>query len=433
MRKIFLSLLLLPTLLICEDFTTMLKLANNNLLLKAKTQESIAKQALYEASKAKNYPTLNAKLTASHLKDTPTMNFNLPFTQTPSKFQVAKKTNYTGEIGIVYPLFTGFAISGLIEKARLDAAKAKLEEKDTKRRLYMKIASLYGELFSIDKAKKANQKAIEAIEESLKKARGFFKAGLLAPSELENIKAKKYEIKASLMTLINQKETLLKTLSYLTDSKIKTIDKLPQINLPKHQNLLNNAIEKREDILALKKLLQMDDEDIKLAKSEKYPSFLVTGALKSQGDTLRLNGDGYTNPNKSFVAAVVEYKLFDGFLTKHKIDAAKAKKMGRVLYFKDYQNRIKTLLRNEIDTLDLLHIQKEAKNAQLKAQKSYYLLTQGRFANHLSSADELSRSVAALAKSKAEYKKIEADIFIQKCKILLDSSLSLFEKTALLH
>lgn len=431
MRKIF--LLLLPAFLFAEDFATLLKLANDNLLLKAKRYEITAKEALLRASKAKNYPTLDAKLTAAYLKDEPTMNFKLPFEGMPPKFQVGKKANYTGEINIAYPIFTGYAISGQIEKAKLDTAKTKLEEKDEKRRLYIKIASLYANIFGINYAVNANEDAKTAIERSLEKARGFFKAGLLAPSELENIKAKKHEITASLQTLKNQKRTLLQTLSYLCESDIENIDKLPSFKLPSAKRLLTTAVRKREDILVIKKLLEMDEEDIKMTKSKLYPSLALTGALKLQGDTLKLNGDGYTNPNKSYIAAVVNYDIFDGFETKHRIDAAKAKKMARILYLNDYQKRIKTSLKNKIDTLQALYLQKEAKNAQLKAQKSYYKLTQGRFANHLSSADELSRSVAALAKSRAQYKKIEADIFIQKCKILLESSLSMFEKTALLH
>ncbi len=429
MQKLF--LLLLPGLLFSENFTTLLQKADNNLLLKAKEQEVIAKESLQKAAQANNYPTLSAKLTAIYLKDTPTMNFNLPFPGLPPKMQVGKKENYTGEVALIYPLFSGFAISNLIEKAKLETAKAKLEKEDAKRRLYMQISSLYANLYALKHTIAANQSALEATKKSLKKAKGFFKAGLLAPSELENIKAKKFEIEAGMQTLKSQQKALQKTLSYLTDSTVTAIEDLPTLALPSSQTLLADALEKREDIRALQKLLEIDEKDIQLAKSNRYPSLTLIGALKSQGDSLRLNGDGYTNPNKSYIGAAVEYKLFDGFSTKHQVEAAKAKKLGRVLYFKDYQKRIKTTLQNEINTLQALKVQKEAKQAQLKAQESYYKLTRGRFENHLVSADELSRAIAAYAVSKAEDKAIEAKIFKQKCKLLLESSLELFKKQIL--
>ena len=421
-------LLLLPALIYGEDFFSLLKLADNNLLLQAKSQEVTAKEALYKAAKAKDYPTLDAKLSAIYLKDTPTASFQLPFPGIPQHIQMGKKPNYSVEIALTYPLFTGFAISSLIDKAKLDAAKAHLEKADAKRRLYMQIATLYGALYSVKGAITANQHAKEATETSWKKANGFFKAGLLAPSDLENIRAKKYEISAALQELKSQKRGLLRLLSYLTDTKITQIAQLPHVSLPSREMLMESALHAREDIAALHKALEMDKQDLKLAKSARYPSLALIGALKSQGDTLRLNGDGFSNPNKSYIGAAVEYKLFDGFATKAQIEAAKAKKMGRLLYLRDYERKVETTLESEMDTLEALLEQKEAKEAQYKAQESYYRLTKGRFANHLAGADELSRAIAARATAQAQYQAIEAKIFEQKCKILLESSLKTFTK-----
>ena len=426
MRKI--ALLLLPALMYAQDFISLLKLADHNLLLQAKSQEIIAKDALYRSAKSKNYPTLDAKLTAVYLKDTPTMNFNLPFPGMPPKIEVGKKANYTGEVGISYPLFTGFAISGMIEKAQLDKEKAQLEQKDLKRKLYLQIASLYSALYSLNHAISANKEAVNATETSLKKARGFYKAGLLAPSELANIKAQKFAIQAALQKFISQKKSALQMLSYLTGKPIDKIDRLPTLTMPKSTQLTDQALHERADILTLQKLLQIDEADIKLAKSNRYPTLALIGALKLQGDSLKLNGDGFTNPNKSYVGAAVEWKFFDGFETKHKLDAAKAKRVGRILYLKDYQNRVKTTLQNEIDTLFALQLQYKAKQAQLEAQENYYKLTKGRFANHLASADELSRAIAARAAAKAEFEQIKAEIFKQKCTILLETSLEEFQK-----
>ncbi len=419
--------LLLPSLIWAHDFATLLKLADNNLLLKAQEQEIVAKDALYRESKAKNYPTLSAKLTAIYLKDTPTMHFGLPFPGMPQEIQVGKRSNYTGALEISYPIFSGFAVSTLIRKAELDLQKSRLQKQDAKRRLYLRIAMLYGTLYRLDHAILAAKDARKAIESAYRKATGFYKAGLLAPSELANIEAKKYETDASLQNLENQRVATQKMLSYLTDTEIDTSASLPSFKLPSQETLITTALQKRADKAALQKMLEMDKTDIKLAQSEHYPTLALLGSLKLQGDTLRLNGDGFTNPNKSYVGAAVEWKLFDGFATKHRIDAAKAKKLARALYLKDYQNRIRTILESDFKRLETLHLQKAAKERQLAAQESYYKLTKGRFDNHLSSADELSHAIAAKAAAKAELEGIKAEIFQQKSKILLESSLASFK------
>ena len=180
---------------------------------------------------------------------------------------------------------------------------------------------------------------------------------------------------------------------------------------------------------ALEKVLQMDEEDLRLAESTRYPTLAIEGALKTQGENLKLNGDGYTNPNKSYIALAAEWKLFDGFESAHRIEAAKAKRLGRILLLKDYKNRIETELQTALENLESLQSEKEAKTAQLSAQQSYYKLTRGRFENHLAGADELSRAIAAKAEAQARLKEIEARIFQQKCKILLESSLKSFEQS----
>ncbi len=421
-------LLLIPAIINAQDFTTLLKLSQNNLQLQAKSQEVKAKKALYKLEQSKNYPTLDAKLSAIYLKDTPSMNFNLPFAGMPPKIEVGKRPNYTGEVGLSYPLFTGFAISNLIEKAKLDFEKTKLEKKDAKRKLYMNIASLYGSLYALNHAITANKDAYKAIDDAWKKASGFYKAGLLSPADLANIKAKKYEITANQKGLENQRENIKKLLSYITTTTINNKTILPKIKLPTKETLIQEALNKRADILALQKMLNMDESDIKLAKSTYMPNIALIGALKLQGDTLKLNGDGFTNPNKSYIGASMEWKLFDGFTTKHRTDAAKAKKMARILLLKDYQKNIQTTLENQINTLHTLILQKEAKKAQFDATQSYYKLTYGRFSNHLASSDELSRSIASKATAKAQLEKIISEIFTQKCKILLESSLKEFEE-----
>ncbi len=422
-------LLLIPAIINAQDFTIVLKNAQNNLQLQAKEQESKAKNAIYQLEKSKNYPTLNAKLSAIYLKDTPSMNFNLPFAGMPAKLKVGQRTNYTGEVGISYPIFTGFAISNLIKKAKFDFEKTQLETRDTKRKLYLKIATLYGSLYALDQAIKATDEAYKSIQLSWKKANGFYKAGLLSPADLANIKAKKYEIIANKKGLENQKENLKTLLSYLTNLTIDNNIKLPSIKLGKSDVLIHQALNKRADILAVEKLLDMDEADIKLAKSSYMPNIALIAAIRLQGDSLKLNGDGYTNPNKSYIGANMEWKLFDGFATKHKTDAAKAKKLTHILLLKDYQKNITTTLKNEINTLQTLIIQKEAKKAQFDASQSYCQLIKGRFSNHLSSSDELSRAIASLSSAKAQVEKIKADIFTQKCKILLESSLTKFEKS----
>ncbi len=429
MKRLSFSLLLTPALLWAGGFATLLKEADANLLLQAKQQELHAKEALYRAARAHTYPRIDASLQALYLKDRPTMLLHLPIPGVPSRFQVGEQQNYIGALTLSYPIFTGFALSSMIDKARFDAQRAALQLQDTRRNLYLKIAALYGQGYALDAAIHAQQEALKAIGTSYKKAHGFYKAGLIAPSELENIKARKYATRAALQRLQAQRKEIVNTLAYLSGERSAAIGPLPRLDLPSKTELIRTALHDREDLKALQKALQMDEADITLARSERYPTLALVGALKTQGETIKLNGDGYTNPNKSYVGLAAKWRLFDGFESASRIEAAKAKRLARLLYLQDYRRRIRTDLTSAYETLQALRSEQEAKTAQLAAQRSYYTLTRGRFENHLAGADELSRAIAARAAAQAQLEAVQARLFVQKCTLLLQTSLSSFQKS----
>ncbi len=424
----YIVLVLIPMLLFGEDLATLLRSLDQNLLLQSKEQEIVAKKRLFEATKGKNYPSLDLKATATMLKDDPTANLHLPIGTMPPAIKMGKRENFDAEIDLTYPIFSGFAIDSLIKRSKLEYEQSRLQKSDLKRKLYMKVISLYTTVYSLNRQLLAQKEAINATQKSYKKAKGFYQAQTINLAELSNIEAKLYELKAGYELLKSKRDEALEMLSYFVNKKITQIGSLPKIDLPSKDNITKTALNNREDILVLKKLLEIDSVDIDLAKSKNYPTLALVGALKTHGDDLKFYGDGYTNPNKSYIGAALNYKLFDGFETKQKIEVTKAKRLARILYFKDYQNSIKATLRSKLLYLKALKSELRAKRGQLKAQNSYYKLTYGRFINHLASSDELSRAIAAKAVAKASYHQIEAKIFEQKALILLESSLKKFSK-----
>jgi len=418
--------ILLPLLLNAESFIEIIKKVEQNEMLRAKEYEIKAKKEILNSRLGKNLPSIDASLQGLYLQEEPRMFLHLGIFGMPSSFQAASINQYRGEIALSYPLFTGFAITNMIQKSKIDLEKSKLEKKDIKRNLYMKAALLYSEIFALNEGIKAANEALKAVDISYKKAIGFYNQGLIAQSEVYNIEAKKYEIKANLEELKSKKKNLFYMLGYLTKSKIDKIDGLLDIDLKKID--FEKEIEKREDILALKKALKLDEKDILLAKSALYPKLYLKAGLRGYGDDLKFDGDGYRNGNESYVSFVLTQNIFNGFSDKAKIEAAKYKKLSRNSYLNDYKRKVLTILKSEQNLLKALEIKLNWAKKRVRAQYSYYKLTKGRFDNQLSSADELMRSIASLANAKANLANIKAQIFNQKCKILLEISLNEFIK-----
>lgn len=418
MKKIVCSLL---PLFVYASVHDIINGVDKNALLQSKGYEVRAKEALLRANEGKNLPTIDAKLSAAYLNTTPTMYLHLPRTPTMA-LPAGTKERYEGEVALRYPLFSGFAITSLIEKSKFAYLKAKLEKKDLARRLYTKALGLYATLYSVQKSKEALQKALRALELSYKKAKGLYDQGLLPQSELLNIEAKKYEIEAKLEEIKSQKKQLQNTLSYLVGFVPKSVA-LEDIALVK-----NLDISQRADVKALQKALEMDRSDIKIAKSAYYPKVGIEVAMKRFGDSLALNGDGYQNADRSYVGAAITYNIFNGLADKEKIEAAKAKYLARHAFLQDYMHKVQTLVKNEIEKLNSLQKRLLWAKKRLKAARAYAKLMQGRFANQLASADELSRSIAKEAEAKAFLESVKAQIFLQTCRIDLMHGVDVFTR-----
>ncbi|HHD83442.1 MAG TPA: TolC family protein [Campylobacteraceae bacterium] len=424
-----LMLALLPSLIWAQSYREIIRDIDHAPAMQSAQKMEEASAHLYESARAAELPTLDVSLSGAWLNETPTATFRMPPLFQPMKAPMGTKTNYVGEVALKYPLFTGFAVTAMVDKARWQKEQAHLKVLDLKRNLYLNATALISAILATGSNIDALQKAMHAMDAAYKKANGLYKNGLLPPADLYNIRAKKAQIGASLAEVRSQKKQLLNRLSYLVDHPVQSVEIAAQSEAhPDKNGLIEEALQQREDIRALEAALMMDKADVKLAKSRFYPTVAAAAALKRQGDTLELNGNGIMNADQSYVGLEASWNLFDGMGDKHRVEAARLKELSATTALTDYKNRVKTALENAFLELDALQQKLRSAEAEVKAQEAYYKLTKGRFANKLASADELSRSIADLAAARAKAAAIHAQIFNQRAKISLMAGLDRFEK-----
>jgi len=424
-----LLIFILPTFLWSQSYQEVMASLDNSLILKSAQELEKAAWESYRAAEGANLPSIDAKISAVHFQDTPTVTFRLPPALTPMTAPMGTKDHAEGELSLTYPLFSGFAISASIEKAKLSHEKAALSVADLKRNLYINATRLYSAVASCDDILTAQQEAKKAIEESYAKAKGLYDNGLLAPAELYAIDAKRFEIEAQITETLNRKQRALNQLSYLTNTKIDAAE-IPKnfLNVPNQEEMLRVALTQREDILGLSKALDIAQNDITLAQSRYYPNIALVGALKRQGETMSLNGDGYSNANKNYAGIAASWNLFNGLSDLHTAQAAQASKMSAMASLEDYRHQIATEIDNAYLDFSATLSRFESAKMQVKAAEEYAKLTRGRFDNQLSSADELSRAIADLASAKAKAANLESELFNQRASLWLQGGLQAYEE-----
>ncbi|WP_457605555.1 TolC family protein [Nitratifractor sp.] len=429
-RRIFWILPLAAGLLSAQSYRQVVEAIDRTPVLQSGRMMQSAAEEMARASEGRNLPSLDLHFQGAWLKDTPTMTLHFPLLPGPTRpLPMGRTRQFEGELRLSYPLFTGFAVSAEIDRSRLEAERARLKVLDAKRNLILQATELYGAIRASEAALAALRKAKSATLSAQKKAEGLYKNGLIPPADLYNIKARVYDVDASITQAQSRREQLLNQLSYLSGMKLHSIDGgIPLSTPPASSRMKKRAYRSRSDLRALQALLRVDEAQIRLAESRYYPTVGVAAAFKRHGDTLALNGDGFTNADRSYVGMEVDWNLFNGHSDRHRVEAVRYKKLSAASSLLDYRRRVATEIDNAYAELRALRSKSRSARMQVKAQEEYYKLTRGRFDNQLASADELSRSIADLANARAKLAAILSQIEVQKAKIWLLGGVELFEK-----
>jgi len=380
------------------------------------------------AAEGRNLPSLDLEFRGAWLKETPIMILHTGLGPS-SPMPMGRTRQFTGALSLRYPLFTGFALTAEIERSRWAAEKARLEALDLRRNLILKATELFGAVRSAEENLEALKEARRAIMEAMKKAEGLYKNGLLPPADLYNIRARVFDVEAQIAQVRGERRQFLNRLGYLIGEAVSFIDGLITLpKLPGSSLLKKRAFRGRSDLLALRSALKVDEAAIRLAESRYYPTVGVEATLKRHGDTIALDGDGFTNADQSYVGVDISWNLFNGMSDRHNVEAARYRRLASAAAVLDYRQRIAMEIDNALLELKTLRAKLRSARMQARAQEEYYRLTRGRFDNQLAGADELSRAIADLAAAKARAGTLREQVRVQRARLWLMSGIEKFEK-----
>ena len=418
MIKLIFIILLLNAYSFAASLKEVIEFSKTNLSIQAKEQQSKVYDNLLSVAESSNYPSLDISYGGTYLNEKPIV--YLPINFGGGEMQMQSQNTYKGALTLSYPLFSGFAISSQIEEAKLKKQRALLKVEDAKRNLYLNIVHMYSSALSIKHIISSEKIALKATQDGYKKAKEFFDLGMSSSSELYRIEASLHKIEAELIKRKKEYKAILNQLSFMSNFKLTDVQKLPNIGVIEFEKLKIEALQKRPDLLATKLIIDEAEAKIKLAKSKDYPSIILFAQAVYSGDNPSLNGDGYTNKDKSVAGFKINYNIFSGFKDSSQIEAAKHSKLTSELMLQSYTNRVNTEIYNSYLTYKSLFSQKISAQTQLQAEKKYERLVHEQFKNQLTDADVLSRAISSSSMARSFLIQIEAKLYTAYAKLLLE-------------
>lgn len=139
--------ILIPSLMLAQSYSEVITGLNNSLTVQSAQQMQKAALENAQMAEGKNYPTIDASLSAIRFQETPTVTFYSP---TPQTAPMGTKNHAEGSVSITYPLFSGFSISAMSKKAAVEHEKAALAVSDLKRNLYLNATQLYSSVITAE-------------------------------------------------------------------------------------------------------------------------------------------------------------------------------------------------------------------------------------------------------------------------------------------
>ena len=410
--------LFFPMFLMGENFDELVKFINNSNVVKIYEKNVEIKKEKLQKTEASNYGQIDISYGYQRLFKTPIMKTKA-FVPAGSTFvlkdieqKIGDKNNFLFEVKYSYPIFTGFLITNAIKAKKLKFIQEKLKLANLKNDLTLKVAKLYSNINALNANIKALKEAKNALLIAKDKAKALFKEGLINKSNVDEIKAKYYEIDAKISETISKRDSLLNTLSYLLNKEIKFIAGVNKVKL------LPKNFENRPDVKILKKSLHLADVGVKIAKSKFYPQVAFQAGFKEEGNSLLVNKNDYRNIDNSYLALQVSYSI--NFKDKEDLNIAKLNKLKALIAYEDYLNKVKSEYKNDLLVLNALKKELLASIQEVEARKSYYEFINSKFNEGLADSVDLSDAISKLAEAKAKRDYVKSQIFFYTIKANID-------------
>ena len=297
-----------------------------------------------------------------------------------------EKNRYGYGLLYEFPIYLGGKIPLSIDISRLSEASAGLALKRLRAVIRHRVTELYHNILSLEGEKKAVEENIKALNVLLKHTELEIKHGKKPPVDRYKITYSLRRWQAIRDKIVNQRTSMvvaLQTLMGRSDVDANLI--LEPLEIPQKvqplqldiQHLYTLALEKRSDLLAAKKRVEIAEKKVGLAKADRMPSIFAVGSFQAY-DAPHVNFDEEWDASLQ-----LRIPLFDAGRRRKRVEAAKVgvleekmrvfelqqkiiKEVGDAIakvrtaesFVKSYESRVQ--LEKEVDRVETLKYEKGA-------------------------------------------------------------------------
>lgn len=379
----------------------------------------------YEAnSKATNaamLPSLKLRASYKRLSEVDPFVISTPFGEFPIAPSILN--NYSTQLTLSQPLFTGFRLKSQSDIADLSTQAAKEQYSAAKSELVYNIKNAYWSLFKSEKLKKVLDENVDRFKAHLADAKNMMSVGMMTNNDVLKIEVQLSDAMFNQSEMENavqlSKVALANVLGISLDTDFQ-ITSSTQLNTQKYDELnrlVEKAVEIRPEVKAADLRVQAGESGVTAAKSGWYPQISLEGNFY------------YSRPNQRIVPAKDEFNdtwdvgvnlnmnLWDWMTTAHRTDEAQASLAQSI----DALGTIKDGVTLEV-TQNYLNMQQgknkiEIAGLTVKQAEENMRVTDEKFKSGLALSSDLIDAEVALIQAKTNYTNSVVDFELAKARL----------------
>ncbi|MBX3009628.1 MAG: TolC family protein [Melioribacteraceae bacterium] len=381
-----------------------------------------------KASEANTLSLPSVKLSAAYrrISEVDPFTISTPF----GNFDIAPVIldNYSAQLSLTQPLFTGSRISSGIEIAEYSAVAANEEYIKDKAELVFSVRNAYWSLYKSAQLKKVFDETLEMVKAHLEDAKNLEKAGFLTRNDILRFEVQYSDAKFKQAEAENALQISRVYLNSIVGIPLNSlIETKSEINLSIIESeeltkLINEASEKRPELKAASLRVRASESAVTMAKSSWYPQIGMFANFYYSKPNQRIF-PAQNKFNDTWDAGVsLNINVWDWLSTSYQTQQAEA----QYSQANDAVWIIKDAITLEV-TQNYLTLNQSKKKIELAAQsveqaEENLRVTSSKFKNGLATSSDLIDAETSLTNAKFNYTVSLVDYELSKAK--LDKSLA---------
>ena len=348
------------------------------------------------------FPKLSTSYYYKRLNETP----GTTLTGTPT--QTGTKNNYTWEVEVIQPIFTGGKTLSNYQISKLGAEVSRSDKMTTIQNIVKDVKVAYFDILKSERILDVAEQSVEQLNAHRDIAQSFYDVGIIPRNDLLYAEV---ELAGGTQDLVRAENGV-----QLAKAKFNTIlrrDINAQIEVedilmykPFQKTLeecLKTAFENRSEIKAYTLSVEQSKKTVTLAKSDFFPSVNLVGNYSWYGDEPDVSGSKYQDQEDWYVMAAATWNFWEWGKTKHNVDA----NVSRLKQAEDALINVKDQISLEVKNsyLYLREAEKHifvAKKAIEQAEENFRI-NEERYKEQVATSTDVIDAQTLLTKTKSDY------------------------------